>query len=181
MVDASATGSVLLGSAGVPAAGLGTADGLICGNRFEALPAGIVVETPGTPTIAGSVPIGMFVPTVLPDRPRIVVVDPLCVVLDGVAAPEPFDLELVEDGEVVGVFATVTVGAVAVAVRLAELPLATATVAVYLIVSPAGAVFGTVTSASISDADGCFCGRLRSQLVGVGLVEQLSTVNVGWP
>jgi hypothetical protein len=79
-----------------------------------------------------------------------------------------------------GAFATVTVGALAVAVSGEPLPLATETVAENLIVSPAGAVLGTLTCASICDAAGCFAGRVRSQLVLVGLLVQLSTVNTGW-
>jgi hypothetical protein len=81
------------------------------------------------------------------------------------------------DGDVL---ATVTVGAVAVAVSGEPLPLGTETVAENLIVSPAGAVLGTLTCASICDAAGCFAGRVRSQLVAVGLLVQLSTVNTGW-
>ncbi len=64
MVDESATGSLcLLESAWVPGAGLGVADGLICGKRLDALPPGIVVETPGTaePT-TGMFPMGRLVP-----------------------------------------------------------------------------------------------------------------------
>jgi hypothetical protein len=79
-----------------------------------------------------------------------------------------------------GAFATVTVGALAVAVSGEPLPLATETAAENLIVSPAGAVLGTLTCASICDAAGCFAGRVRSQLVLVGLLVQLSTVNTGW-
>ncbi len=45
--EESATGSPL--PAWMPGAGLGTAEGLICGNRLDALPAGIVVVVPGTP------------------------------------------------------------------------------------------------------------------------------------
>jgi hypothetical protein len=77
-------------------------------------------------------------------------------------------------------FATVTVGALAVAVSGEPLPLGTETVAANFIVSPAGAVFGTLSCASICDAAGCFAGRGRSQLALVGLVVQLSTVNTGW-
>ena len=46
IVEGSATGSLL--TAGLPGAGLGTAEGLICGNRLDALPAGIVVVVPAT-------------------------------------------------------------------------------------------------------------------------------------
>ncbi len=77
-------------------------------------------------------------------------------------------------------FATVTVGPLTVAVSGEPLPSGTETVAVNLIVSPAGAVFGTLTEASICGAEGCAAGRVRSQLVFVGLLAQLSTVNTGW-
>ena len=66
MVDESATGPPCLPGpkpAWAPGAGLGDADGLICGKRLDALPAGIVVETPGTaePTTGTSEPTtGMF-------------------------------------------------------------------------------------------------------------------------
>lgn len=68
MVEDSATGSPCLPeeeeTAWVPGAGLGAVDGLICGKRLDALPAGIVVETPGTvePT-TGMFPMGRLVPT----------------------------------------------------------------------------------------------------------------------
>lgn len=63
MVDESATGSPCLPEpAWAPGTGLGVADGLICGKRLDALPAGIVVESPGTlePT-AGRFPMGRLV------------------------------------------------------------------------------------------------------------------------
>ncbi len=65
MVDEAATGSPLRlpELAWAPGAGLGVADGLICGKRLDALPAGIVVEAPGTsePT-TGMFPMGRLVP-----------------------------------------------------------------------------------------------------------------------
>jgi hypothetical protein len=79
-----------------------------------------------------------------------------------------------------GAFATVTVGPLTVAVSGEPLPSGTETVAVNLIVSPAGAVFGTLTEASICGAEGCAAGRVKSQLVFVGLLAQLSTVKTGW-
>ena len=79
-----------------------------------------------------------------------------------------------------GAFATVTVGPLTVAVSGEPLPFGTETVAVNLIVSPAGAVFGTLTEASICGAEGCAAGRVKSQLVFVGLLAQLSTVKTGW-
>jgi hypothetical protein len=59
IVEESAAGSPAPLAAGLPGAGLGAAEGLICGNRLDALPAGIVVVVPGTaaPT-TGIVPRG---------------------------------------------------------------------------------------------------------------------------
>ena len=57
IVEDSATGSPL--PAWLPGAGSGTAEGLICGNRLDALPAGTVVVVPGTPDpTTGIVPRG---------------------------------------------------------------------------------------------------------------------------
>ena len=64
MVDESATGALGLPEpAWAPGTGLGVADGLICGKRLDALPAGIVVENPGTaePT-TGMFPMGRLGP-----------------------------------------------------------------------------------------------------------------------
>ena len=63
MVDESATGSPCLPEpAWALGAGLGVADGLICGKRLDALPAGIVVESPGTPEpTTGMFPMGRLV------------------------------------------------------------------------------------------------------------------------
>ena len=58
MTEDVATGS-LPGLAWLPGAGLGDEDGLICGNRLDALPAGMVPETPGT---TGSAPTGRVEP-----------------------------------------------------------------------------------------------------------------------
>ena len=60
MVDESATGSPCLPElAWAPGAGLGVADGLICGKRLDALPPGTVVETPGTAELTtGMFPMG---------------------------------------------------------------------------------------------------------------------------
>jgi hypothetical protein len=60
------------------------------------------------------------------------------------------------------VVATVTGGALAVAVSVEPLPLATETVAENSIVSPAGAVLGTLTCASICGPAGCPAGRVSS-------------------
>lgn len=110
-------------------------------------------------------------PLVAPGAPGIVVAGPLVVEPGEEPAPD-FVLD-VGLGDA-GVFATVTVGALPVALTGEPLPLATETVAELLIVSPAGAVLGTLTCASICDAAGCFASRVRSQLV------QLPTVNTGW-
>jgi hypothetical protein len=153
----------------VPGAGDGDAEGLICGNRLEALPAGIVVDTPAT---AGSAPSGMAAPTlsVVPDRPGMSTVDPPGVLADGDPAAAPcvvLDLGLA-DG-LAAALATVIVAAFA-AVRV-SLPLVTVTAAVYLIVSPAVAVLGTVTCVSTWGADGLAAGTLRLQVVPTALVQ----------
>ena len=85
-----------------------------------------------------------------------------------------FAVELV----VVAGLATVTVGALAVAVSVL-LPSGTDTVALNLIVSPPGADFGTLTSASICGVPGLLAGSVSAQLVVVGLLVQLSTVKTG--
>ncbi len=61
MVEGSATGSCLPGLARLPGAGLGTGDGLIRGKRCDALPAGMMVEVPATPT-TGIDPRGRLLP-----------------------------------------------------------------------------------------------------------------------
>ena len=66
--------------------------------------------------------------------------------------------------------ATVIVAAVAVAFRVSP-PLVTVTVAVYLTVSPAVAVLGTVTCVSTWGADGLAAGTLRLQVVPTALVQ----------
>lgn len=171
--DESATGSAFAGvaaAAAVPGAGDGEAEGLICGNRVEALPAGTVVDTPAT---AGSAPSGMAAPTlsVVPDRPGISTVDPPSVLSEGDPAAAAFVvLELgVADG-LAAALATVIVGAFAAAVKVA-LPSVTVTVALYLTVSPAVAVLGTVTCVSTWGADGFAAGTLRLQVVPTALVQ----------
>ncbi len=74
--------------------------------------------------------------------------------------------------------ATVTAGALAVAVSVL-LPVRTDTVALNLMVSPPGADFGTLTSASICGVPGSLAGSFSTQLVLVGLLVQLSTVKTG--
>lgn len=54
MTEDVATG-FLPGLAWLPGAGLGTEDGLICGNRLDALPPGTILVAPG---MSGSVPTG---------------------------------------------------------------------------------------------------------------------------
>jgi hypothetical protein len=75
--------------------------------------------------------------------------------------------------------ATVTVGELPVAVSGAPRQLATETRAENVIVSPAGAVFGTLSWASICDVAGCLAGRGRSQFPLAGLPGQLPAVNTG--
>jgi hypothetical protein len=75
--------------------------------------------------------------------------------------------------------ATVTVGELPVAVSGAPLQPATETRAENVIVSPAGAVFGTLSCASICDVAGCSAGRGRSQFPLAGLPRQLPAVNTG--
>ena len=85
-----------------------------------------------------------------------------------------FAVELV----VVAGLATVTVGALAVAVSVLP-PSGTDTVALNLIVSPPGADFGTLTSASICGVPGLLPGSVSAQLFAAGLLVQLSTVKTG--
>ena len=61
MVEGSTTGSCLPGLARLPGAGLGTEDGRIRGKRRDALPAGMMVEVPATPT-RGIDPTGRLLP-----------------------------------------------------------------------------------------------------------------------
>ncbi len=77
---------------------------------------------------------------------------------------------------VVAGLATVTVGALAVSVPP---PSGTDTVALNLIVSPPGADFGTLTSASICGVPGLLAGSVSTQLFVAGLLAQLSTVKTG--
>jgi hypothetical protein len=81
-------------------------------------------------------------------------------------------------GEAAG-WATVTVGELPVAVSGPPRQLATETRAENVIVSPAGAVFGTLSCASICDVAGCLAGRGRSQFPLAGLPWQLPAVNSG--
>jgi hypothetical protein len=144
MVDESATGCCLLfGSAGLPGAGLGTAEGLICGKRLEALPAGIVVEMPGTVT-SGTVPSGRLEPRL---EPRLETVPPTPAVVPADEDPEDgLELFVPEPEE-----ACVLVG-------LAEGLGLAARVNVTVTASLAGAVFGIVSSASACAVAGCLVG-----------------------
>ena len=112
--------------------------------------------------------------------------------MPGFVTVEPADVEpdvepvvawLLVGGFAVGLvvaadLATVTVGALVVAVSVL-LPSGTDTVALNLIVSPPGADFGTLTSASICGVPGSLAGSVSAQLVVVGLLVQLSTVKTG--
>ncbi len=93
------------------------------------------------------------------------------------AVEPPLTWPLVVGFVVAAGLATVTVGALAVAVSV--LPPETDTVALNLIVSPPGADFGTLTSASICGVPGFAPGSVSSQLVVLGLLRQLSTVKMG--
>jgi hypothetical protein len=156
-------------------AGLGADDGLISGNRLAALPAGTLTVPPVVPEPAtGSAPTGSA-PTgraatgtsaprllVVPGRLGTVAADPLDEdPLEEPAEPPAPDFALELGLGDADVFATVTVGALALAVSGEPPPLATETVAENWIVSPAGAVLGTLTCASICGAAGCFTGRVR--------------------
>jgi hypothetical protein len=112
--------------------------------------------------------------------------------MPGIVTVEPADVEpdaepvvawLLVGGFAVGLvvaadLATVTVGALVVAVSVL-LPSGTDTVALNLIVSPPGADFGTLTSASICGVPGSLAGSVSAQLDVVGLLVQLSTVKTG--
>ena len=112
--------------------------------------------------------------------------------MPGLVTVEPADVEpdaepvvawLLVGGFAVGLvvaadLATVTVGALVVAVSVL-LPSGTDTVALNLILSPPGADFGTLTSASICGVTGSLAGSVSAQLVGIGLLVQLSTVKTG--
>ena len=113
--------------------------------------------------------------------------------MPGIVAVEPADVEpdaepvvawLLVGGFAVGLvaaadLATVTVGALVVAVSVL-LPSGTNTVALKLMfVSPPGADFGTLTLASICGVPGSLAGSVSAQLVVVGLLVQLSTVKTG--
>ena len=112
--------------------------------------------------------------------------------MPGLVTVEPTDVEpdvepvvawLLVGGFAVGLvvaadLATVTVGALVVAVSVL-LPSGTDTVALNLIVSPPGADFGTLTSASICGVPGSLAGSVSTQLVVVGLLVQVSTVKTG--
>lgn len=168
---------------------LGAEDGLICGNRLAALPAGTLTVPPEAPEpMVGSAPIGNAAPASAgrsaPKSPAVpsplAVPSWLGVVATGppdVGPPEvePPEVESPDIGPAeeaapdfglelglgdAGALATVTVGALPAAVSGDPLPLATETVAENRMVSPAGAAFGTVTRASICGAAGRPAGRV---------------------
>ena len=78
-------------------------------------------------------------------------------------------------------WATVTVGELPVAVSGEPCQLATETRAENVIRSPAGAVFGTLSCASIWAVAGWWAGRGRSQFPLAGLPRQLPAVKTGEP
>ncbi len=178
MVDESATGRCLFGLAGLPGAGVGTAEGLIWGKRLEALPAGIVVEMPGTGPTSGTVPSGMLDPRlrVEPAAPAVDEEEPDEELVPFVAEPpEPAVLLLLLGfglGEVDG-FVTVTV---AVLVVISLVFSVTVMVAVKVILSPEAAELGTESWASACGVLGSDFGRLL--MVQLVLLAQ-PTVNVG--
>jgi hypothetical protein len=184
----------------------GAADGVISGNRPTALPAGTLVVTGVPEPATGSAPMGKATPRPLavPDpsenvKPGTVApgtaLKPLPAELPPVV-PVPVEPPPVEPDEdrgeeparevALGVglgdaaaAATVTVGELPVAVSGAPRQLATETRAENVIVSPAGAVFGTLSCASICEVAGCRAGRGRSQFPLAGLPWQLPAVNTG--
>jgi hypothetical protein len=193
----------------LPAAEVGgAADGVISGNRLAALPAGtfLVTACPPAPT-TGSAPMGRATPrptaatgaseNVTPGTaaPAAVAAEPLPVeLLPAEPLPaEPLPAEPDEErgdeparavalavglGDAAG-WATVTVGELPVAVSGEPRQLGTETRAENVIRSPAGAVFGTLSWASICAVAGCWAGRDRSQFPLAGLPRQLPAVNTG--
>ncbi len=164
---------------------LGPEDEVICGNRLAALPAGTLIVRPDAlEPMLGRAPIGMAAPMPLgnatpaplavpngPDAvpPRLPGAEP-----PGAEPPEdePPDVEPREEEAAVdfglaagpgdtGAAATVTAGVLSVAVSGEPLPLATETVTENWIISPAGAVVGTRTRASICGPAGCPAGRVN--------------------
>jgi hypothetical protein len=103
-------------------------------------------------------------------------VEPSAVEPDEVTAP---DLVLDVGAGDAGTGATVTVGALPVAVSGELLQLTTETVAENLIVSPAGAVFGTLSCASICAVAGWADGRARSQPVLAAWPGHWPAMNTG--
>lgn len=160
---------------------LGAEDGVICGNRLAALPAGTLIVRPDAlEPMLGRAPIGMAAaptplgnaaptPLAVPSGP-----DAVPFGLPGAEPPddEPPDVEPRDEEAAVDFglgagpddagAATVTAGALSVAVSAEPLPLATETVAENWMVSPAGAVVGTLTRASICGSAGGPAGRVSS-------------------
>jgi hypothetical protein len=102
--------------------------------------------------------------------------EPSAVEPDVVAAPDLVREVGVGDA---GAGATVTVGALPVAVSGEPLQLTTETTAENLIVSPAGAVFGTLSCASICAVAGWARGRVSAQPALAAWTWQRPAVNTG--
>jgi hypothetical protein len=156
---------------GVPGAAENVKPGTIApGTALKALPAEPV---PAEPPPAGPVPVE-------PPPAGPVPAEPLPAEPDEERGAEPArDVALgVGVGDAAG-WATVTVGELPVAVSGAPRQPATETRAENVIVSPAGAVFGTLSCASICDEAGCWAGKGRSQFPLAGLPRQLPAVNTG--
>src|ERR1700761_2895366 len=190
-------GPGLVPPAAVAGRALATADGLISGNRLAAFPAGTSTVLPGVaepmasdpmasaPTgIAptGIVPTGRVPTGRVPTgraAPRLLVVPgvlgtaaagPLGVEPDEPAALPPDVVLGVGLGDA-GAVATVTAGALPVAVSGEPRRPATETVAENWIVSPAGAVAGTLTCASICGVAGWSVGSGSSMVEPPGSPE----------
>ena len=180
--DESATGCCeALAPAGVSATGEGVEDGLICGNRLEASPPGMVVDTPAT---AGSGPTGMLDPSPRgSDRPEMVAVAPSPMPLGefvGLTPPPPADGDVDADGLELGLMAALATVTVALAcLDACPLLFFTDRVALYLIVSPAGAFFGTLTCTSNCGPPGCLAGTVSRVQVVPEMLLQVSTVYLG--
>jgi hypothetical protein len=114
-----------------------------------------------------------------PVRPEMVAVDPspAGVVVE---PPPPADGDVDDDGLELGDEVALVTVTVCVAVLLVVLVLfVTERVALYVIVSPAGAFFGTLTCTSNCGPDGCLAATVSSVQVVPEMLVQVSTVYVG--